>query len=274
MDTYKSNLGEYIIHKDIKNIGDKEFPSADIVIASVPVQEIMSRYISDRYIRRSEELKYFEIKRAIDVIKPKVFMLECVVGSVPTVGKRLLRESIIEDLNSSGYNVYENLYHFTDYGVPQYGKKLIIYGIRYDIDKEKGIKIPLKVHENINILNAEYVIDDLWYKLDEDIPNHTTKDCSIVKSKLDLNLNRSIKLIQADKISPRISNGNKYIHYRTKEDEKRALSVREYARLCTFPDEFEFKGSRLNTYKQVTNSTPPVLAWHIAKSIYTLLEYK
>ncbi|NQD53733.1 DNA (cytosine-5-)-methyltransferase, partial [Bacillus altitudinis] len=72
--------------------------------------------------------------------------------------------------------------------------------------------------------------------------------------------------------------GNIEAHYRTtNEDEPenmaywRRLTVRECARIQSFPDSFEFLGAGTYTYKQVGNAVPPVLGWHVAQSIQNVL---
>lgn len=63
--------------------------------------------------------------------------------------------------------------------------------------------------------------------------------------------------------------GNRFIHYDSKQ--QRTITVREAARLQSFPDDFEFKGSRGSAYQMIGNAVPPLLANAIAKAIYELL---
>ena len=51
----------------------------------------------------------------------------------------------------------------------------------------------------------------------------------------------------------------------------RRLSVRECARLQSFPDSFEFPVSASDAYKQIGNAVPPILAWNIARALYITL---
>lgn len=63
--------------------------------------------------------------------------------------------------------------------------------------------------------------------------------------------------------------GNRFIHYDPRQ--QRTITVREAARLQSFPDDFEFVGSRGNAYQMIGNAVPPVLATAIGKAIYNLL---
>ncbi|GLJ01670.1 DNA cytosine methyltransferase [Bacillus sp. YKCMOAS1] len=76
--------------------------------------------------------------------------------------------------------------------------------------------------------------------------------------------------------------GNIEAHYRTQTpyDEEdmngwRRLSVRECARLQSFPDDFNFVVSASSAYKMIGNAVPPVMGWHIARAAYyTLIKSK
>ncbi len=64
--------------------------------------------------------------------------------------------------------------------------------------------------------------------------------------------------------------GNRFIHYDSTQ--QRTITVREAARLQSFPDDFEFVGSRGNAYQMVGNAVPPLLAKAVATSIAELLK--
>lgn len=64
--------------------------------------------------------------------------------------------------------------------------------------------------------------------------------------------------------------GNRFIHYDPQQH--RTITVREAARLQSFPDDFEFVGSRGNAYQMIGNAVPPMLANAVAKAIIELLK--
>ncbi|MEX6587131.1 DNA (cytosine-5-)-methyltransferase [Paraclostridium bifermentans] len=272
VDTYKSYFGENIIHKDINEIDTKELPDADIVIGSLPCIRF------SKVEEYPENIIYSKVKKIINYIKPKVFILES-GRDLLTIDKGQTIDYMIKDFKDIGYNIQYHLIKAQNYGVPQRIERLIIYGMNKEFNKESII--PIETHKEIEWINTKDAIDDLWYKFNKNIPNHTIKYCSQAKfnknlySKYSWNRRRNIR-IEANKISPTIMYTYIYGHYRANGDESdsnnwRRLSVREYARIHTFPDDFVFYCSARDAYKQITNSTPPVLAWNIGKSVYKFL---
>lgn len=64
--------------------------------------------------------------------------------------------------------------------------------------------------------------------------------------------------------------GNAFVHY--DREQARTLTVREAARIQSFPDDFFFCNSRTSQFKQVGNAVPPLLAYHIASAVKKMLE--
>ncbi len=83
------------------------------------------------------------------------------------------------------------------------------------------------------------------------------------------NYNNAFKRMNSNLPSSTIDCGHRnYFHYK----ENRVPTVRESARIQSFPDVYEFKGSRTSQYTQVGNAVPPLLAYSIAKAIKDDLE--
>lgn len=282
-DTYNHNFNHENHCCDIKELDYSILPKADIVIGGFPCQDF-SLAGKRRGLDADRGRLYLEMKKVISHCNPIAFIAENVDGIRKSSGKNdtTALDIILDDFRSLGYTVVYKVLNAADYGVPQNRIRVIITGIREDM--HKTMKYPTPTHGNSSTLawmTAKEAIDDLWDKLDNTtIKNHTTKDYSKAKFYPGKNMQGNCR-IKPDKPSPTIRaehHGNIEGHYRTilplnPEDMSgwRRLSVRECARLQTFPDDFEFPVSSSDAYKQIGNAVPPVLAWHIARALYISL---
>ncbi len=143
-------------------------------------------------------------------------------------------------------------------------KRVIIFGTRNDIGKEPNF--PSKVVEEK--LTLKDAIFDLPREYDLEIPNHTGN-----KHKVKINSYVGNRQLDWDKPSPTITGrgsrtGGAVIH--PHPDRHRRLSVRECARIQSFPDDFVFRGSNGACYAQIGNAVPPIMSFFIANQFRPL----
>ncbi|KIL26161.1 DNA-cytosine methyltransferase [Bacillus altitudinis] len=285
VESYRLNIGDHIIEGDIQDLlnnNPEMVPTeADVVIGGFPCQDF-SIAGKRQGITVNRGRLYLQMKRVIERIAPKIFVAENVEGLV-NMENGLILETIKNDLSSVdnngeivNYNVTHHLYHAADYGVPQIRKRVFIVGVRSDIDVEHIPPIPTT---SDNPVTSSQAIDDLWdMEVNSNVPNHT----QISKAKFypgrRLQGNSQIKEDQPSVTIRAEHHGNIEGHYRSTNPEDpenmlfwRRLTVRECARIQSFPDNFVFQGSATMTYKQVGNAVPPVLGWHIAQSVQQVL---
>ncbi|MCL1936739.1 MAG: DNA cytosine methyltransferase [Defluviitaleaceae bacterium] len=283
-DTYTHNFKHNSYCIDIRDLDYSLLPkTADIIIGGFPCQDFS--LAGKRKGLSSERGKlYLEMKKIIEYVRPIAFVAENVDGirksNLPLELSPL--EIIVEDFKNIGYKVKYKVLNAADYGVPQNRVRVIIIGIRQDINKT--IKYPSPTHgadKTYNHITSKSAIDDLWFKLGSlDVKNHTQKDFSRAKFYPGKKMQGNMK-IKANSPSPTIRaehHGNIEGHYRSLCDKEpdnvlnwRRLSVRECARLQSFPDDFEWDCSASEAYKQIGNAVPPVMAWHIARALYNSL---
>lgn len=223
---------------------------------------------------------------ALDYFKPKWFLAEN-VGGLRNANDGKVFEKIIKDMKSKNYKVYSHLYKFDKYGIPQTRHRIIIIGIRTDIDIE--FKIPsFKPFEKVDIscfnaitnppissdsYNNEFtkqsntVIERLKYikpgenAFTADIPDHLRLNVNGAK------ISQIYKRLDPKKPSYTVTGsgggGTHVYHW----EENRALTNRERARLQTFPDDFVFSGSKESVRKQIGMAVPPVVSKFIIETI-------
>ena len=207
--------------------------------------------------------------------KPQWFLAEN-VGGLASANEGSAFRVILRDLRNAGYRVYPHLYKFEQYGVPQSRHRIIIVGIRDDLPFEYMPPSP-----------AMYAgIDNSCKTAIENPPipknafnNEYTRQSAIVEERLSYikpgenaftaNLPEELKLkVKGAKISQIYKRldpnkpaytvtgsgggGTHIYHYA----EPRALTNRERARLQTFPDTYEFKGSKESVRKQIGMAVP------------------
>lgn len=275
-ESLKLNFKSNVLCGDIKELLDnqpKSLPkSVDVVIGGFPCQDFS--VAGKRKGMNSERGKlYQQMKRVIELVKPKVFIAENVKG-LANLGDAL--QVITQEFSNSStkYEVDYEILMAPNYGVPQSRQRVFIIGVREDIakkikGKEKQFKFPFPKHTHSIIdgnlprwITSKEAIDDL---------KNSNVDRQDEFSKAKRNKGQGNIEINKDKVSPTIRaehHGNIEYHY----DAKRRLTVRECARIQTFPDNFKFFGSASNVYKQIGNAVPPVLGWHIAKSVSEVLK--
>ncbi|GAB1536547.1 DNA (cytosine-5-)-methyltransferase [Geovibrio sp. ADMFC3] len=275
-DEYKKNLGHNSVNQDICSfldhlsslpIDDRQFifpEYADIVIGGFPCQDFSvagKRKGLDAHRGRL----YQQMKRVISMANPKIFVAENVKG-LTNLGDAI--DIIKEDFSNTGlhgYKIFSDLLHAANYGVPQTRERVFIVGIRNDLDAS-AFSFPHATHSpdsdsNLpNWVTSEEAIDDL--KEQKDFPNQNQYS----KARNYGEHCQGNKKIKRDFPGPTIRaehHGNIEFHYEL----NRRLTIRECARIQSFPDNYIFHCSPSAAYKLIGNAVPPVLAWHIAESV-------
>jgi len=295
-DVYETNLNHQVKKQDIAELNlDTDLPSEeiDVILGGFPCQTF-SYSGKRRGLSDPRGQLYKQMIRVTKHYMPKIFVAENVDGirnsRKNNLGKNVdssALDTILNDFEQIGYNVQYHVLNAADYGVPQRRRRVIIVGIRKDLGDNSDVYYPATTNDETGLLTnnrwltAEDGIDDLWGKLNStEVHNHTIKDYSkakFYKGKKMQGNNRIDRLRPAPTIRAE-HHGNIEGHYKTYLNDEtdmdgwRRLSIRECARLQSFPDTFIFPVSVSSAYKGIGNAVPPVMAWHIAKGIQYTLE--
>lgn len=250
--TYRHNLGE-IIQGDVFEVMSGIPQRVDVVIGGFPCQDI-SINGKMRGIKGARSSTYKAIVEAVGSVRPKLFVAE-------NVGSLLLRtnsdsyKTIVDDFGKLGYKIFVNRYDASEYGVPQTRDRVFIIGLS---DQLEDYRPPAPTTKDEPI-TAKEAIDDLReHPWDEPFSHIWSKaKKSAEQGGRQLLANRPGYTIRAE------CHGNIQFHYEL----PRRISMREAARIQSFPDDFIFCAKLRETERQIGNAVPPVLAWHIARSV-------
>lgn len=255
--TYRENLGSYIIEGDIEEQIANLPATADIVVGGFPCQDIsINGKMLGVHGKRSSLYTY--IVEAVKRLNPRVFVAENVGGLLLKQNEYSLKK-ILEDFNSLGYNLSYQLYHAEDYGVPQTRERIIFIGTK------KGLPafVP-PAPTTVTPITAFEALHDL-----ETLPQD--KAFSHIWSSAKVSGEQGNRRLIAERPGYTMRaecHGNIQFHYSL----PRRISMREAARIQSFPDTFIFPCGLRETERQIGNAVPPVLAWHIANSVKAVIE--
>lgn len=291
-ETYRYNFPEHqLIEKNICDLSDaeiaylKEFKDIDVVIGGPPCQGFsMAGNIGRKFIEDPRNKLFKEFVRVVRVIRPKFFVMEN-VARLYNHNKGITRQEIINDFESIGYKVECKILNSADFGVPQIRKRVIFIGTNQD----KEIIFPQKtVQKYVTVKEALDSFPTLESGEESIIPNHIAmnhSDQMLEKMKYVKDGGSRAEIPQY--IRPKSGDIRKYIRYKSDEpsvcvtgdmrkifhyEQNRALTVRELAKLQSYPDDFIFKGSKISQQQQVGNSVPPKMAEAIAEVILKMSE--
>lgn len=296
-ETLKANRPHWnVVQGDISHIDFTEFEGrVDLLTGGFPCQPFSyaGKKLGLDDIRGT---LVFEMIRAIREIKPKIFLAENVKGlRTDNNGKTLSK--IIEFIEDSGYTLVENnVYKTMMYNVPQKRERLILIGVRNDLANNVMFEPPSFFKKVVTVRDAlkkgELYNSDVPESLGQKYPSRKEEIMSFVPEggywrdlpiKLQMEYMKGSFHLGGGKtgVARRLSWNEPSLTLtcspaqkqteRCHPSENRPLTTREYARIQTFPDDWIFKGTMSQIYKQIGNAVPVNFATAIGKSIVKML---
>nr|WP_287801208.1 DNA cytosine methyltransferase [Prevotella sp.] len=302
--TYNHNRKEKVAKViSVEEFNEKELSSIIAtekitgIIGGPPCQGFST--VGKREIDDPRNKMYLEFYKAVKLVNPDFFVIENVKGML-TLNKGAFVKDLLKRFGEDGlgYTISYQLLNAADYGIPQNRYRVFYVGI-----KNKKFVFPepfdykLTAKDGISDLEGatqekygsepqndfqRAMRGNLKKPLNQDYTTHTEKTISIISQVPDggnirdlpeeiwhvRKYNKAFERMGTFKPSNTIDTGHRnYFHY----SEPRIPTVRESARIQSFPDSFEILGTRGSQYKQVGNAVPPMLSKIIAERIKTEL---
>ncbi len=279
--TYENNIGKHFWLGDVKQLDTSVLPEYDILTGGFPCQGFS---VANLYREASDSRNelYLQIVRIISETKPKYFLAENVPGLL-SLGQGKIAKMILNDFRNigvenrnSGYDVKMYLLNAAHYGVPQGRKRVIFLGVSNDIESEKREILfqnfpPKKTHDsNDPKLKPLKTLRDAI----GDLPEPNTKAAEKIlnqygtKHKVKINGYMGNRKLDWDKPGPTMvgrGGGTGGPVIAVHPNCARRFTVRETARIQSFPDDFKFYGSTSSQFRQIGNAVAVDFAYHLGK---------
>lgn len=284
----------HIIEKEIGN------EKVDVIVGGPPCQGFSLTGLRDENDERNK--LYLSVYKAVKHFEPKAFLIENVQG-IATMYKGKAKEHIIKLFSDLGYNVSFDILLAADYGVPQMRKRAFFVGLKNGVfkfpektytpenyvtcgdaisdlpslekelgsDEVKYSSLPTTDYQRLMRKNSKFIFNHIGTRHTKHVKNvisqvpeggnHKDLSPGIGDSR---KFNEAWTRYHSKKPSRTIDTGHRnHFHYKY----NRVPTIRENARLQSFPDDFRFFGTKTQQNRQVGNAVPPLLAQALADQI-------
>ena len=279
-DTYIKNImhgdGSNVYCTDVRDLDIKSLGSIDCFSYGFPCNSFSN--VGEHQGLENEKfgMLYWYGIEVLKIYQPEWFLAENVSG-MRSAGDGDHFKQILKDMEEAGYVLTPHMYKFEEYGIPQTRHRIIIIGIRKDLD-EQGIKfhVPSPAPYKDCDISASTALSNI----PADAPNHeirklnkrVTERLSYIKPgqnawnadipeelriKTRTKISQIYRKLDPDKPSYTVTaagGGGTFMYH---WEGNRELTNRERARIQTFPDNFEFIGKYQSVRKQIGMAVPP-----------------
>jgi len=281
--TLRYNRSQWnVIHADISTVSFTGM-TADVVTGGFPCQAF-SYAGKGLGLEDTRGTLFYEFARCVKEVQPQLFMAENVRGLISHEKGKTLKV-VLSVLESLGYNVQYRLLNAVNYDVPQKRERIIIIGNRpgtrfqypapapkiltlrdalKDVPPSEGMKYSPKRAAVLALVPP----GGCWRDLPEEIQeSYMMKSYYLTGGRTGM-----ARRISWDEPSLTLTTSpSQKQTERCHPDETRPFTVREYARIQTFPDDWEFIGGIGSKYKQIGNAVPVNFAYHLGRAIMSSL---
>ena len=265
--TYEANFGE-IPHGDITKIDENKIPDFDVLVGGFPCQPFSSIGKRQGFLHAAQGTLFYDVLRIINNKKNSAFLLENVPGLVSHDNGRTF-QVILDSLEEAGYKVFSKVLDASNFGVPQFRKRIYIVGFRKDLLKDKAFSFPAGNMEKSYINDfleegvsgysvSKHLQKNYLFKKDDGRPKIVDKSSKLQVKTLVSTYHKIQRLTGTF-----VKDG---------ETGLRLFTVNECKAIMGFPKDFKVPVSRTQMYRQFGNSVAIPVVEAVAKQMASLLK--
>ena len=238
---------------------------ADVIIGGPPCQPFSVGGLQEGL--RDKRNGFPAFIAAVERYAPRVFVFENVRGMLYRNKEYL--DSVLKDLTQLGYRVECSLLNAVAYGVPQRRERLFVVGHNGKWNWPKPVKHVFTAGDAISDLATQIPTAAKFLTPSMDAYVARYEKASKCVRPRDLHLDDSSRTVTCRNLNGATGD---MLRVRLPDGRRRRLTVREGARLQSFPDGFSFHGSEGSQFNQIGNAVPPLLAKAIGREVFRHLE--
>lgn len=274
--TYNLNFKHKAVVADVREVSLKG-QEVDLVVGGFPCQSFSSVNPTKDPTDSRAQL-FNDMLRIVRETKPKFVIGENVKGFYSLHGG-VYFDDYSSKLSRLGYQVFYQVLSAADYGVPQLRQRLIVVGIRNDIEgmfkfpkpqfgpnsDNKSPYVPLKkVIKNLARVPQKYYFSE---RAVQGVKNAKPN----MKRALAQDLQGPCLTITSHLAKVSLNSRDPVLLVSKEKELYRRFMPSEAALIQSFPDTFLFAGSEADAYRQIGNAIPPVMIWHVVRELKKLL---
>ena len=244
---------------------DTDFPDADLIIGGPPCQPFS---VGGKQLGLADSRDGFPVfLHAVESVKPRLCLFENVRGMMYK-NKEYLAQ-IVDKLESLGYEISYQLVKAVNYEVPQNRERLIVIGHMGGYEFPVPFDYKYTAGDALSDV-ANIILDD--HKLvtsSQDAYIKKYENASDCVNPRDLHMDRPARTVTCRNLAGATGDMHRI---KLPDGRRKRLNVMEAARLQSFPDWFRFSGTQSSQFKPVGNAVPPLMSYHLAKSISSYLK--
>ena len=252
-----------VVCSNINKVDISTIPASDIILGGFPCQGFS--LAGPRRLDDERNILYQYYVSIVREKQPKVFIGENVKG-ILTLGQGEIFDLIVEEFSNCGYNILYKLLNAKDFNVPENRQRVILVGIRKDLDSFK-FSFPIESNKIVSLREA---LKDVPESVEEDVclesfsPRYMSRNRKKDWNDVSFTIPATAKQVPLHPSSPDMIKIDKD-HWEFGEGLTRRFSWQECALIQTFPAQMNFVGNLNSKYKQIGNAVPCNLAYAIGK---------
>jgi len=266
-DIFEKNFGITPDNRDIREVSSNLLPDFEILTGGFPCQSFSIVAQNPKRLGISDERGklFFEMCRILRDKKPLCFIAENVKGLL-SANDGAAFPLILEEFSKSGYTVSHSVLNAVNYGVPQKRERVIIIGIRNDLNMKFAFSNAPLNSENDYVALGSFLDDDVpdkYYFSDRAVEGMMKKRDTMNKGRAQ-DISKPCNTVGSHLAKISLNSTDPVLY---ENDRYRRFTPREVARIQSFPESFILSGSDTAQYRALGNAIPPVLMWHVTHSL-------